>query len=238
MISELLKIRFMPTPRYALLVIVGLLLATCAITAAVSPAEGSDAWHAAPQTAATVTISIAAIVLGAWTIGVEFSSRTIRLAATVEPDRTLLAIRKLCAATVLLIAFLLAAIGLTLVAVLVMSNIGQSPLKLDDALDSALGLFVVDLLWGLFAFGLALLLRSYAGGVVAALALALALDQALQLIPTVGKYTFGAATEAVSNVITGDPANLGTGIAVLTALLWVAGLNALGTARFLIQDLK
>jgi len=74
--------------------------------------------------------------------------------------------------------------------------------------------------------------------VVAVLAFALALDSALQLIPTVGDYTFGSATAAIGAAISGDPTDLALWKAILTAGAWLLVVNGAATARFTARDLK
>ena len=236
--AELLKIRFLPTPRNTTLAIVAIVAVACVITLLVGPDKGSEAWQKAPETAGNVTVLIGAMVLGAWMIGVEFASSTVRLAATVQPDRLRLIWTKLVATKLLIVGFALVTLGVTFGASALMSSIGSSQFAASKTLQAYAGFFVVAVLWGLLAFGFALLLQSYTGGVVAVLVLALALDTALQLIPTVGDYTFGSATAAIAAAINGDPTDLDLWKAILTAGAWLLVVNGGATARFTARDLK
>lgn len=236
--AELLKIRLLPTPRNAVLAILAVLLLTCGITAVVDPDRGSEAWHRAPELAASITVTVGAMVLGAWMIGVEFASKTGRLAATVQPRRLKLVATKLVAAKLLLLGYLTATLALTFIAEAGMSRIGGSVLDSGKAAATLAGVGAVSLLWGLLAFGFALALRSYTGGVVTAIVVALGVDNGLQQIPRVGKYAFGSAAGSIANAISGDEATLGVGVALLTAIAWLLIVNGLGALRFTARDLK
>ena len=236
--AELLKIRFLPTPRNAALGIIALVIAACVITLLIGPDQGSKAWHKAPETAGNVTVVIGSMVLGAWLIGLEFASSTVRLAATVQPDRLRLLWTKLVATKLLVVGFALVTLGVTFAASALMSKIGASHFDASKTLRDFAGYFITAVLWGLLAFGLALLLQSYTGGVVAVIVLALGLDAALQLIPTVGAYTFGAATSSLANAITGEPTELELWQAILAAAGWLLVVIGVASVRFTKRDLK
>ncbi len=120
-----------------------------------------------------------------------------------------------------------------------MCSIGGIDFPSQKALDRAVAYTLISIFWGMFAFGLVLLLRSYTAGLIVSIVLAIGIDNALQLIPKVGKYTFGSATGSVANSITGDSeATLTVGIAVLTTLVWIAVVNLAGSVRFSTTDLK
>ena len=235
---EFLKIRALPTPRNATLAIVATVIAACVITLLIGPDQGSSAWHTAPETAGKITVVIGAMVLGAWLIGLEFASNTMRLAATVQPDRLRLILNKLVATKLLLVVFVLVTLGFTFAASAVMANIGGGKFELSSTLRGYGGYAIGAVLWGLLAFGLALLLQSYTGGIVAALVLSLGLDAALQLIPTVGDYTFGSALEAIRNICSGDPAQLELWQAILAAAGWLLLIIGAASARLVKRDLK
>jgi ABC-type transport system involved in multi-copper enzyme maturation permease subunit len=236
--AELLKVRFLPTPRNATLGIVAALIAACVITLLIGPDQGSSAWHKAPETVGSLTVTIGAMVLGAWMIGLEFASNTVRLAATVQPDRLRLIFTKLVATKLLLFGFAVVTLGVTFAASALMSNIGASSFETSNTLETFAGNLITAVLWGLLAFGFALLVQSYTGGVVAVIVLALGLDSALQLIPTVGPYTFGAATASISNAITGEATDLKLWQAILAAAGWLLVIIGVASARFAKRDLK
>ena len=238
--AELLKIRSLPPPRNALLFVIATILISCLIVGLVAPEGVATEWyHRAPEFASNLFGTIAAMVLGAWVMGVEFSSKTVRLAATVQPARTRLVATKFLAALGLLVTFAVAVAAFTYGAQLLMCSIGGADFPAEDALDSAVSYLLTSIFWGMFAFGLVLLLRSFAAGLIVSIVLAIGIDNALQLIPTVGKYTFGSATTSVANAVTGvGDTTLTVGIAVLTTLVWIAVVNLAGSVRFSTTDLK
>lgn len=238
--AELLKIRSLPTPRYALTGTALILLLSCVVLLIVSPDRGDSSWHGVPLAVVGALNLLVPIVLGAWVIGLEFSSKTIRLAATVQPDRARLLARKLAAAVLLISAFATVTLALMFVGEAVMAGVGGSTPDYGNDLRTAASLFVNAVLWGLFAFGLVLVFRSYTGALVGALAMRFVLDTpiALRLIPTVGDYTFGSGADSLMSLISGDPADLTVAVSIITAAAWLAAINGLGAARFVIQDLK
>jgi len=244
--AEIAKIRSLPTPRNALLVAIGLMVVASLIVLIVQPggtaADGSDYaewYYGAPELAGQIGGSIAAMVLGAWVIGVEFASKTVRLAATVQPARLRFVATKLLVALGLLAAFAAVVLGVTMGLQALMSSIGGVSFPAGKAFDAALGSAVLSLLWGGFAFGLVLALRSYTAGLIAAIVLAIGVDNLLQLIPRVGDYTFGSATSVIFNAITdAPPGEIGTWTALATVAAWIVGITLAGTGRFVARDLK
>jgi len=237
--AELLKVRSMPAPRLALIITLALIVIGAVIVAVIAPEGGAaTAYYEVPDLVAQIVVGIGAIVLGAWMFGLEFASKTLRLAATVQPSRPRLVLVKLASAALLLFAYLFVVMAITLLIEALMASVGAVAFPFGQQLDSALSSGVEALLWGVFAFGLALLFRSYTAGLVAALVLALGVDAGLQLIPTVGKYSLGSATSSVGDAITGDAATLALGIALLAVVAWLAVVIGAGAARFITRDLK
>ena len=103
--AELLKIRSLPTPRNTTLIVLATILIASVVVLIVSPEQGNEAYSRVPEAASNITVTIGAMVLGAWMIGLEFASKTIRLVATVQPNRLRFVFTKLVAAKLLLIAF-------------------------------------------------------------------------------------------------------------------------------------
>lgn len=237
--AELLKLRSMPTPRVTTAVVLGLMVLASVIVAIVAPGGDNAEWYyRAPELAASIGGTIGALVLGAWVVGVEFSSRTMRLAATVQPARTTLLAIKLATAVIVLVLWSVLVLGATMGLQALMSGIGGVTFPSGEAFDTALGSAVVSVLWGLFAFGLVLALKNYTAGLIAATVLVLGVDNILQLIPKVGDYTFGAATNSILNSFTGEKMDLGITAAILASAAWIVGVGLLGTLRFTARDLK
>ncbi len=237
--AELLKIRSMPAPRLTLIITLALILVGAVIVVVIAP-EGASAtaYYEVPDLIAQVIVAIGAIVLGAWIFGLEFASKTLRLAATVQPSRARLVLVKLGSAVGLLLAYVVAVVATTLLIGAIMASVGSVAFPFGQQLDSAISGGVEALLWGVLAFGLALLFRSYTAGLVATLVLALGVDVGLQQIPTVGKYSLGSATSSVGDAITGDAATLALGVALLTVAAWLIVVIGAGAARFITRDLK
>ena len=172
--AELLKIRSMPAPRLTLIITLALVVISAVIVVVIAPeGSASTAYYGVPDLVAQVIIAIGTIVLGAWMFGLEFSSKTLRLAATVQPSRQQLVLVKLLSAVLLLLAYVVGVMAITLLLEAILASVGSVAFPFGQQLDNALSAGVEALLWGVFAFGLALLFRSYTAGLVAALVLAL-----------------------------------------------------------------
>ena len=237
--AELLKIRSMPAPRLALIITLALVVVGELIVVLIGPeGDAATAYYEVPDLVAQIIVAIGAIVLGAWMFGLEFASKTLRLAATVQPSRLRLVLVKLGSAVGLLFAYVASVMAITLLIEVIMSSVGSVAFPFGQQLDSAISGGVEALLWGVFAFGLALLFRSYTAGLVAALVLSLGVDAGLQQIPTVGKYSLGSATSSIGDAITGGAATLALGVALLAAVAWLAVVIGAGAARFITRDLK
>ncbi len=237
--AEWLKMRSLPAPRLTLIITIALTVVVGVIVVAIGP-QGSDAkfYYEGPASAAEIAVAVGAIILGAWMFGLEFASNTLRLAATAQPSRWRLIGVKLVSALALITAF--AAIGLAFSVALgaLLSSFAGIGYPFRSELNGALSLAAQAVLWGAFAFGLALLLRSYTAGLVAAFVIALLVDPALQAIPTVGKYSFGSAVSALGSSITGDSSSLSLATALLTAVVWLVVVIGAGAVRFTSRDLK
>ncbi len=243
--AEMLKIRSMPAPRLALIISLALVLVAAIIVAIVGPTgTNASAYYDAPATAGSIAVSVGAIVLGAWMIGLEFASKTMRLAATVQPSRWRLAAVKFTCALLLILFYSLVVLALSLLIEALMASIGSVSFPFTTQLDDSISLLLQSLLWGAFAFALALLFRSYTAGLVATLVFSLLVDSALALIPTVGKYSFGSATKAIGDLAAGGSSfgsgapSLALGVALVTVAGWLIVLIGAGSARFITRDLK
>jgi len=236
--SELLKVRSLPAPRIALLITVGLVVIGAVVVVIVGPAQGtSSAYYEVPAAIASIVVTVGAIVLGAWTFGLEFASKTLRLAATNQPSRARLVLVKVFSALALLSVYVILSLAITLAIEAVMASVGGVNLPFSAQLESMLSGGVEAIIWGLFAFGLALLFRSDTAGIVAALVLALGVDAGLQEIPTVGKYSLGSAISSIGDAIAGDIATLALGVALVAVAAWLALVIGAGAARFITRDL-
>ena len=242
--AELMKIRSMPAPRLALIISVALVVVAAVIVAIVGPTgANASVYDDAPATAASIAVSVGAIVLGAWMIGLEFASKTMRLAATVQPSRLRLVSVKFACALLLVLLYTLVVLVMSLLIEALMASIGSVSFPFTTQLNDSISLLLQSLLWGAFAFALALLFRSYTAGLVGTLVFSLLVDPALQLIPTVGKYSFSSAATAIGNLTSGgsslggEAPTLALGVALITAAGWLVVVIGAGSARFITRDL-
>ena len=235
---ELVKILKLPTPRWVFIVTFLAVLAGSVAVIALKPSGTDIDWYVdAPSLAAQILGPVGAIILGAWVAGLDFSSRTIRLTATMQPSRGRMLDAKLLAALILVIVFVLFAFGLAFGAAKGCTLYGDVPFPVEQQLRDFGGQALQAALWGMFAFSIALLLRSYVAGLVVALVLAIGVDFLLQQIPTVGRYTFGSATTSLSDSIALKSAEFPVGQAAGIAVVWLAVIFLLGALRFRRGDL-
>lgn len=235
---ELLKARRLPTPRWVFLVTFLAVLVATAVVVGIRPSGEDDIWYIdGPGLAAEIMGPVGAIILGAWVAGLDFASRTIRLSATIEPGRGRLLASKLVVAVLLVTVFSVFATGLAFGAEKLATHYGDVPFPAQEQLRDLGGYALTAALWGLLGFCLALLLRSYIAGLVTTLVLAIGVDNLLQLIPTVGRYTFGSATTSLADAIARESAELPVAEAAGIAAAWLFVLFLLGAIRFRRGDL-
>lgn len=235
---ELLKVRSLPTPRWVFIVTFLAVLVASALVIALKPSGADIEWYVdAPSLAAQILGPVGAIILGAWVAGLDFSSRTIRLAATVQPSRGRLLAAKLATALLLVVVFVIFAFGLAFGAAKGCTLYGDVPFEVEAQLRDFGGQALQAALWGMLAFCLALLLRSYVAGLVISLVLAIGVDFLLQQIPTVGRYTFGSATTSLADSIALKSAEFSVASAAAIVAAWLLALFLAGAVRFRRGDL-
>lgn len=235
---ELLKIRTLPTPRWVFAVAFLAILAASAVVIGLKPTGQDTSWFIdGPGLAGQIMGPVGAIILGAWVAGLDFSSKTIRLTATIQPSRGRMLDAKLFSALLLVIVFVLFTFGLAFGAAKGCTYYGDVPFGMEEQLRDFGGQALQAALWGLLGFCFALLLRSYVAGLVVTLVLAIGVDSLLQLIPTVGRYTFGSATTSLADSIALKSAEFPVEQAAGIAAVWLAVLFLLGALRFRRSDL-
>ena len=137
--------------------------------------------------------SVGAIVLGAWMMGVEYGSRTIRRALSADPGRITLLLAKL---GVVLGAVTVVTMVVSLASAPLFSAIASAhdeSMPIADSLQYGLAALANNLIYATVAFALALMTRSMAGGMALALVFAFVIDSLLSAIPVVGDYALSAA---------------------------------------------
>ncbi|MFM8762537.1 MAG: ABC transporter permease [Solirubrobacterales bacterium] len=235
---ELLKIRRLPTPRWVFIVTILAVAVASAVVIGLKPTGQDVNWYIdGPKLAGEIMGPVGAIILGAWVAGLDFASRTIRLSATVQPLRGRLLAAKLAAAVIIVVVFSAFAFGLAFGAAKGCTLYGDVPFPVEQQLRDLGGQALQAALWGLLGFCFALLLRSYIAGLVITLVLAIGVDSLLQLIPTVGRYTFGSATTSLADSIAQGSAEFAAPEAAGIAAAWLVVLFVLGAIRFRRGDL-
>jgi ABC-2 type transport system permease protein len=235
---ELLKIRRLPTPRWVFLVTFLAVLVASAVVIGLKPSGADLNWYAdGPTLAASIFGLVGAIILGAWVAGLDFASKTIRLTATMQPSRGRMLDAKLLAALLLVVVFVLFAFGLAFGAAKGCSYYGDAPFVVEAQLRDLGGQALQAALWGMLGFCFALLLRSYIAGLVITLVLAIGVDALLQLVPTVGRYTFGSATASLVDSIALSSSEFTVPQAAGITVAWLAVVFLLGAIRFRRGDL-
>lgn len=236
--GEIIKLRYLPTPRWTAAVVAATVVIVGAVLLIVSPDDPSK-YVTIPNTAVGLVTMLAAAVFGVWVATLEFSAGTLQRTLTAEPDRNRVLTSKLALALAVTaiagVAVAAAADGL--------SNLAANHAGVEiDRGDLAAGLFgqipewIADVTIG---FGFGLLSRSLGGGIAATLAFVLAVDGIISFIPGAGDYTFGQLSQDLSNGITGTGETVnGLGVAIIGVLAWCLLIVVPGWLRFLRGDLK
>jgi ABC-type transport system involved in multi-copper enzyme maturation permease subunit len=242
MTAELRKLLALPTPRWTLLATIVAVAIAVLVASIAGPGDGADMLPV--QLAIGLATSVGAIVLGAWMIGVEFGSKTLRRALSADPSRLRLL---LCKLAVVLGMVTVVTLVLTAVAAPVFSAIADAhgeSMPIADTLQYGVAAMFNNLVYATVAFALALLTRSMAGGMALALVFAFVIDSLLSAIPVVGDYALSAAIVELMRAIAGS--DLGDAGAddpnVLAALgvtaVWVATLLGASVTRFARTDVE
>ncbi len=240
MTAELGKLLHLPTPRWTLAATVAAAALAALAAALANPGGERDIL----LVGVGLGTSIAAIVLAAWMIGVEYGQQTIRRALTADPSRARMLLRKLfavfgavAAATVILFA-----VSAPLFSASASAHCESMPTS--ETLEYGVAALLSNLVYATASFALALATRSMAGGMALALCFAFVIDTALAAIPAVGDYTLGAAVLELMSEIHGedlaglpaDDPNIARAVAV--AFIWVIALVGVSFARFIRSDIE
>ena len=237
--AELRKLLALPTPRWTLFATIFAVAVAALVSSLAGFGSGEDMLPV--QLGIGLATSVGAIVLGAWMIGLEYGSRTIRRALSADPGRMRLLLAKL---GIVLGAVTVVTAVLSLASAPLFSAIASAhgeSLPITEALEYGLAALANNLIYATVAFALALLTRSMAGGMALALVFAFVIDSLLSAIPVVGDYALSAAVLELMQGISGDEPGMGESSPdVLAALgvtaVWIATLVGISTTRFLRTD--
>lgn len=242
MTAELRKLLALPTPRWTLVATIAALAIAALVAALAGPGKGANMIPI--QLGVGLATSVGAIVLGAWMMGVEYGSKTLRRALSADPSRPRLL---LCKLGVVLGTVTLVTLVLTAVAAPVFSAIADAhgeSMPVADTLQYGLAALFNNLIYATVAFTLALLTRSMAGGMALALVFAFVIDSLMGSIPVVGEYALSTVTVQLMGAISGT-ATLGVEasdpdllLAVGVTAAWLVALLGVSVTRFMRTDVE
>ncbi len=231
MAAELLKLRALPTPRWTF--VVCLACATLALVLGAIFGTGTD--EVVPGVGIELPTAIASIVLGAWVVGLEYGQQTMRRTLTAEPRRARVFAAKVGAAVIASAVLTLGLFAIAAIPYHLIADANDSAADFGNLATRALAALEGNATGAVVGASVALLTRSMAGGVTAALMFMLVLDTALGAIPSVGDYTIGTANLDIYDAIMGDGSDH-LGRAILMSIVWMGGLALIGAARFRAAD--
>lgn len=238
--AELRKLFALPTPRWTLAATIAGVAIAALVAALAGPGNGEDLLPL--QLGIGLTTSIAAIVLGAWMIGLEYGQKTLRRALSADPRRPRLLLAKLAVVlgAVTVVTLVLVAVSAPVFSAIASAH-GES-MPVGESLQYGLAVLMSNLVYATVGFAVALVTRSMAGGMALALAFAFVIDSALSVIPTVGEYSLSAAVvelmagiagDGVNGMPSGDP-QIAQALAVTAA--WLTTLLGVSIGRFTRSD--
>lgn len=237
--SELRKMVYLPTPRWAAIGVV----AAVVVAAAAVALTGAGEDDFARVFGLALPTWIASLVVGVWLVGLEYGQKTMRRTISRNPNRVKLVMTKV-ALGVLAATFLTALATAVAVPLLTIASAGHElKITTTEVLRSGLGSLAINVVGVVMALSLALLTRSMAGGMAVALGFFFVIDTILTRIPVVGGYMFEAVSSEVFSELSRDRFSAGiegVGIvfAVALTLVWAALFLAAGVARFAGSDVE
>ena len=242
MTAELRKLFALPTPRWTLVATIVAVAVAALVAVIAGPGKGADMIPI--QLGVGLASSVGAIVLGAWMMGVEYGSKTLRRALSADPSRPRLLLSKLgvVLGTVTVVTLVLTAIAAPVFSAIASAHGTSMPIA--DTLQYGLAALFNNLIYATVAFTLALLTRSMAGGMALALVFAFVIDSLLSAIPVVGDYALSAAVVDLMRGIAGsnlgdvgaDDPNVLASLGVTVA--WLAVLLGVSVTRFTRTDVE
>jgi ABC-2 type transport system permease protein len=233
MVAELNKLRFLPTPRWTLVVCLGFAV----IGAMVALFDGSvrtSTYVDAAEVITGVGTVIGSIVLGVWVAGVEYGQNTMRRVLAADPRRGRLFAAKLAIAVLgsLTLTAIVWFVSIGLLSLAASANDAGSPTS--DLFTEAAQSLLSNPIYAAIGCAVAMLARSMAGGMTAMLALVFVLDTALTALP-LGDISLGSALRDIARAMEGEE-DQEVGHAVRVTLGWLVVMLGAAWARFTRSD--
>ena len=234
MAAELHKLRYLPTPRWTLVVCLGFAVMG-AVVALFDGSEAKSTYVDAAEVITGIGTVIGSIVLGVWVAGMEYGQNTMRRVLSSDPRRgRLFATKALFAvAAALALTVVVWAISTLLLVLVASANGAPSPGR--DILEVSAQSLIANPIYAAIGCAVALLARSMAGGMTAMLALVFVLDTALTALP-VGDISLGSALREIGRSIEGESGEHDVGHAVRVTLAWLVVMLTAAWIRFTRTD--
>lgn len=236
--AELLKVKYLPFPRWTAAFLAGVVAVMGVALAASAPSDPAK-YVSIPNSSVGLVTALTAIVFGVWVSTLEFAAGTLQRTLIAEPDRR----RVLASKLVLVIVVTTIAGALVAAAAGGLSHLAanRAGIEIDDG-DLAGDLFGSIPTWvsgAIIGYGFGLLGRSLGGGIAASFVFVLAFDGLISFIPGVQDYTWGQVSSDLTAHLgaTGDTQN-GLAVALIGTILWSAAIVVPGWIRFTRGDLK
>ncbi len=234
MAAELEKLRFLPTPRWTLIVTLGL-VGLGLVAVVFSGSEKESTYLDAAEVMAGLGTVIGSIVLGVWIAGVEYGQNTMRRALAADPRRERLLAAKLALAVAAALALTVVVWSVAALLLPIAASVNGASSPTGDILTASLTSLVANPIYAAIGCAVAMLARSMAGGMTAMLALVFVLDTALTALP-VGDISLGSALNDIGSAIEGEAGEHDVGHGILVTAVWVTVLLTAAWARFTRTD--
>ena len=233
MAAELKKLRYLPTPRWTLVVCLGFAVVG-ALAALFDGSLRASTYVDGAEVITGVATVIGSIVLGVWVAGVEYGQNTMRRVLAADPRRGRLFAAKIAIAVAasLVLTLVVWALSVILMSLAASVNDASSPTR--DLLTVSAKSLLANPTYAAIGCAVAMLVRSMAGGMTAMLALVFVLDTALTALP-IGDISLGSALREIGRAIEGQSGQ-NVGYAVRVSFAWVAILLTAAWARFTRTD--
>jgi ABC-2 type transport system permease protein len=238
MSAELLKVKYLPFPRWTAAFLAGVVAIMGVALAIVEPTD-PDKYVSIPNSSVGLVTALTAIVFGVWVSTLEFAAGTLQRTLIAEPDR-----RRVLTSKLVLVIVVAAAAGL-LVATAAggLSHLAanRAGVEIDDG-DLAGDLFGSIPAWvsgAVIGYGFGLLARSLGGGIAASFVFVLAFDGLVSFIPGAQDYTYGQLSSDLTNHLSGSgDTQSALALAIIGTVAWCAVIVVPGWVRFTRGDLK
>jgi ABC-2 type transport system permease protein len=233
--AELLKVRYLPTPRNTAAVVLGLTVVVFILLFLLGNDKAAD-YTDSVEIVETTFATLGAVVIGVWMVGLEYGQGTLRRTLTADPRRAHLIVAKVAVAIATVAALTIATALLAAVLFSLAAKANGAATPFDDAFRVLPGALFANFLYVAIGIGVALLARSMAGGMTAMLALLFVVDGALSAISGVEKWTIGTAIDDFVQALSNRADGGSLPHAALVIVLWSAVIIGGGWYRFTRSD--